>query len=177
MKAARKGIVLALVHIALIGTLGAKLMIDRSRYPRVWAKSVPFDPDLPIRGRYVRLRLEAKADAPFTAKEEEKHLYRDSPAGFGRIYRNADLMVRDGALIAVPNDEGQTAVQAIIGQEDRAQLTVPVAFFIPEHVPDPSMRPAGEELWVEVTVPAKGPPRPIQLGVKKDGTIVPLGLR
>jgi len=29
---------------------------------------------------------------------------------------------------------------------------------------------------VEVTVPAKGPPRPIRLGIKKDGVLNPLQL-
>jgi hypothetical protein len=56
-----------------------------------------------------------------------------------------------------------------------AVLSKPVPFFIPEHIPDPSRRAPGEELWVEVTIPEKGPPRPIRLGVKKgSGPIVPL---
>jgi hypothetical protein len=54
------------------------------------------------------------------------------------------------------------------------ELAEPLAYFIPEHVPDPSRRPAGEELWVEVTVPRAGAPRPIRLGVKKDGVLTPL---
>ena len=59
-----------------------------------------------------------------------------------------------------------------------AVLQPAVAFFLPEHVPDPSRRPSEEELWVEVTVPQHGPPRPIRLGVKKgDGPIVPMELR
>jgi hypothetical protein len=40
-------------------------------------------------------------------------------------------------------------------------------------VPDPSIRAPGEELWVEVTLPRRGPPRPIRLGVKKDGVMIP----
>jgi hypothetical protein len=53
-----------------------------------------------------------------------------------------------------------------------------VAFFIPEHVPDPSRRPPGEQLWIEATIPKKGIPRPIRLGVRKgSGQIVPLDLR
>ena len=51
-----------------------------------------------------------------------------------------------------------------------------LAYFIPEHVADPSRRPAGEELWVEVTQPRKGPLRPIRLGVRKDGVLTPLPL-
>ena len=57
------------------------------------------------------------------------------------------------------------------------QLAEPLAYFIPEHVEDPSRRPAGETLWVEVTVPPQGAPRPIRLGVKKDGELTPLPLR
>lgn len=61
------------------------------------------------------------------------------------------------------------------GETDEVQPAV--AFFIPPNVPDPSRRPAGEELWVEVSVPKSGAPRPIRLGVKKDGTLTPLDLR
>jgi hypothetical protein len=60
-------------------------------------------------------------------------------------------------------------------EQTLAVLAERVAVFIPGHVPDPSLRRPGEELWVEVTVPKKGPPRPIRLGIKKgDGPIVPL---
>jgi hypothetical protein len=55
-----------------------------------------------------------------------------------------------------------------------AGLDDPVAFFIPEHIPDPSIRPDGEELWAEVTLPRRGPPRPIRLGVRRDGSLIPL---
>jgi hypothetical protein len=62
--------------------------------------------------------------------------------------------------------------------EKLAVLDHPVAFFITEHIPDPSFRPQDEQLWVEVTVPKKGPPRPIRLGVRKgNGPITPLELR
>jgi len=62
--------------------------------------------------------------------------------------------------------------------EKLAVLAEPVAFFIPEHIPDPSRRQEGEELWAEVTIPKKGLPRPIRLGVKKDDSpIMPLELR
>jgi len=61
------------------------------------------------------------------------------------------------------------------GGEKLAVLVETVAFFIPENIPDPSLRQAGDELWVEVTIPKQGPPRPIRLGVKKgDAPIVPL---
>jgi hypothetical protein len=53
-------------------------------------------------------------------------------------------------------------------------LAEPLAYFIPEHAPDPSRRAPGEELWVEVTIPRAGAPRPIRLGVKRDGELKPI---
>ena len=52
-----------------------------------------------------------------------------------------------------------------------------LAFFIPPDVKDPSLRPDGSTLWVEVSLPGLGAPRPIQLGIEKDGLIEPLALR
>jgi hypothetical protein len=49
-----------------------------------------------------------------------------------------------------------------------------VLFFVPEHpIALDSFRfgPNPGELWAEVTIPHAGPPRPIQLGIKKDGRI------
>jgi hypothetical protein len=116
----KRGLILAAAHALIVLSLTAKYSIDRERLPRQWMKAVPFDPNLPIRGRYVRLRL----------------VEQSKPVELSR--------------------------------------SQPIGFFIPEHVPDPSIRAAGEELWVEVSVPAKGTPRPIQLAVKKDGVLTPL---
>ena len=58
--AVRKGLVVAALHVAIVASLGAKLLVDRATRPRVWARAAPVDPNLPIRGRYVRLRLEAR---------------------------------------------------------------------------------------------------------------------
>lgn len=124
MKASYKGLLLAALHLAIVSSLGGKLLFDRATRPRVWMRAAPYDPSLPIRGRYVRLRLE-----PRTAS---------------------------AATVLSSNE---------------------VVFFIPEHLPDPSLRAAGEELWAEVTLPKKGPPRPIRLGVKKNGALTPLDVR
>ena len=107
-----KGLLVAVAHIAIVCSLGGKLLYDRATRPRQWVHVLPYDPDSPLRGRYVRLRIEGSNQ--------------------------------------------------------------PIAFFIPEHIPDPSIRAAGEELWAEVTLPRKGPPRPIRLAVKKDGVLTPL---
>ena len=58
----RKGLIVAALHLALVASLGAKMLADRAIRPRVWARVVPFDPNLPIRGRYVRMAIEGAAD-------------------------------------------------------------------------------------------------------------------
>ena len=42
---------------------------------------------------------------------------------------------------------------------------------------DPAVRSAGGELWTEVTVPKTGPPRPIQLAIKRGDSFTPLELK
>lgn len=158
----RKGLIVAAVHLALVGSLGAKLLIDRATRPRVWARTAPVDPDHPLRGRYVQIRVEGE------------------PVEFGKDQSGGDvlLVARGEALGLQPTSEdtGLTAHLASRGGREIAVLDHSLAYFIPEHVPDPSVRGDGEELWVEVTLPKKGPPRPIRLGVKKDGVLTPLDL-
>lgn len=124
MRVLYRGLIIAVLQMLLVGSLGAKLLIDRARLPRVWVQVAPFDPVLPIRGRYVRLKIVGPAQA---------------------------------GNVSVPAHK-------------------PIAFFIPEHMPDPSRLKPGEELWAEVTVPKQGPPRPIRLGIKRSGILTPLPL-
>lgn len=171
MKPATKGLILAAIHIAVVSSLGAKLLIDRARLPRVWAKGEPFDPNLPIRGRYVSLSLIVDLEG--------------TTSGQFSYESDATLAVKNGRLVAVLGDQPTGRRVRRLRWEPQpgpwkgellARLAEPVAFFIPEHIPDPSRRPEGEELWVEVTVPEKGPPRPIRLGVKKNSVLTPLEL-
>jgi len=155
-----KSLVLGAVQFAMVLSLGGKLLLDRATLPRVWVRTMPYDPNLFIRGRYVSLSIAAQA--------------RGFPPG--AVYGSARLAVEDGILVARPDSNGGNMVNTF-GNGATATLNTPIAFFIPEHIPDPSRRPPGEELWVEVTVPPKGPPRPIQLGVKKNGVLTPLALK
>ncbi|MBA3497875.1 MAG: hypothetical protein H0T86_12285 [Gemmatimonadales bacterium] len=52
------GLLLTALHVAMLGTLGLKLVADRARLPRAWARTQPYDPSTPLRGRYVKLALE-----------------------------------------------------------------------------------------------------------------------
>lgn len=161
MTARSKGLVVAIAHVLLVGSLGGKLLYDRVTCPRVWARTAPVDPDLPIRGRYVRLRIEV-ADGGMTFADDAE-------------WGQSRLVVQDDRLTALPDDSGVAVQRRSRDGRPILVLDEPLAFFIPEHVEDPSAVKPGEELWVEVTVPHAGPPRPIRLGVKRgDAPIVPL---
>jgi hypothetical protein len=173
MKPIVKGLVIAVVNVCLVGTLGAKLLYDRTTLPRVWVRAAPYDPDLPIRGRYVSLQMIVE---PQGVKDTK-------PAPNGQPRPAVVLRVENGRLMAkakpdTPYRPSDLHVHHInVNNEWKAVLDEPVAFFIPEHIPDPSLRPAGEQLWVEATVPQKGVPRPIRHGVSKgSGPIAPLDI-
>jgi len=161
----RKGLWVAALHVAIVASLGGKLLIDRATRPRVWARAAPVDPDLPIRGRYVRLRIEAMPSGD---------LRLPAPPRSTAV----SLTEEGGRLVAVPPRSSSVLHARAIDREGQRVLVIdqPLAYFIPEHIPDPSLRRAGEELWVEVTLPRRGPPRPIRLGVKKAGELTPLDL-
>jgi hypothetical protein len=155
----KKGLMVGVLQVLLIGSVGAKFLLDREQYPRVWIQTRPVDPNLPIRGRYVQLLA--------VVELEDK-----TPPGGNSGWKQVRLTIRDGTLVAIADASGH---QNIRGTSCGAQrcwvLDEPVAFFIPEHAADPSRSKPGEELWVEASIPPKGPPRPIQLGVKVDGKL------
>lgn len=155
MNALTKGLILCGLQTAMVLSIGGKMLLDRATRPRLWVRVAPYDPSLPVRGRYVSLTMNAEA------------------RGFSRstIYAQASFSVEDGKLVARPAEIDGTGTMVSNGT-----APVRVAYFIPDGVPDPSLRPPDEELWAEVTVPRRGPPRPLQLGVRKNGVLTPLKL-
>jgi len=154
MTTLHRGIAVTVLQCLIVMSVAGKYAFDRERLPRAWARAEPFDPNLPVRGRYVRLALGVTGEG--------------LPSwGWAR------LRVQDGRLLAV-RSENQIGVTVMARADGHMVLAEPVAFFIPDHAQDPSRRPAGEELWVEVSVPRNGPPRPLRLGVKKNNALTPL---
>jgi uncharacterized membrane-anchored protein len=176
----RKGIWVAVVQVAILGSLGGKLMVDRATRPRVWVRTTPVDPDLPIRGRYVRLRVEA-AVGPGLALAPPPRAVNPGSVGQTTLVQAlpVSLSIQNERLVALPSPDARGLYAWGAERDGRtvAILNEPLAYFIPEHVTDPSRRAAGEELWAEVTIPRAGAPRPIRLGVKKDGVLTPLELK
>jgi hypothetical protein len=57
---------------------------------------------------------------------------------------------------------------------NQMQLSDPVDFYIADTAKSPLPLQPNQELWIEVTVPPTGPPRPIQLALKQDSSWKPL---
>lgn len=164
----QKGLILAGAQLALVASLAAKYAIDRARLPRVWVQTVAYDPNLPIRGKYLSVRLRVST-------EDVHGNPWNAPGGM----RDVTLNIRDGHLVAMPADYPTGLHVGRINDRETqvTSLIEPVAYFLPEHAIVPSVHSAGEELWMEVTVPKKGPPRPIQLAIKRGESFTPLGIK
>src|SRR2546430_13614969 len=166
MKLSRKGILLAVLQLAIVGSLAAKYAIDRSRFPRVGAQSVDYDPDLQIRGRYLSVRLRVDADRVYGASQPPKSIQ----GNFWGDMRDVYLYAENGHLVAssAPQPTGLSITRWRARNEDMvAALSEPEAYFLPAHAVDPSRRQQGDELWVAVTVPKKCARRPLRLAAKR----------
>ena len=174
MKTIYKGLAVALIHVLIVASLGAKLLYDRATRPRIWVRTGTVDPDMPIRGRYLTMSLEVHA---VDFRHNRNGL--NAPPDYGPAY--VYLTVEDGKLVAHRTD--RATGMFINGwpptrnsEDDVFLLSSPVVFFIPEHAQTPRVM-RGDELWAEVTVPRNGPPRPIQLALKHGDQWTPLTYR
>lgn len=168
MTALSKGLVIAAVQLAIVLSLGVKLLYDRATRPRVWVQCEAYDPSLPIRGQYLAENLRMRSSG----------LDYDSPTpGTSNFFYGnrhwAHLQVENGQLVAVSANNGPGVWVQLRkdAQGDVVAVTQePVLLFVPENAQIPTLA-RGDEMWVEVTVPAKGPPRPIRIGIKRNGII------
>jgi hypothetical protein len=189
-----KALVVALIQILIVCSLGAKLLYDRRTRPQAWFKTARYDPNLPIRGRYVSLQIDV--NDPLSPGEVEKKFGTEIQAienqraqfatrsNFSFGQECGSIVVHDGIPKAEFDQspkwdcDNLTFMRWRAGTETRLRLTEPILFFISDTAKDPTGLRPGDELWVLATIPRKGPPRPIALGVKKAGEkdIRPLGL-
>ena len=148
MKPLTKAIVVALIHAAIVCSLGAKLLYDRQTCPRAWFRATKYDPNLPIRGRYLSLQLQVKD--PLTPEEVEKKYKNQlgvvrgrtaAPAfprfpGFGPECGSID--VSSGKPVAVFDSSAstydcphQTLIRQQTGNEVILRVVEPVLFLYP----------------------------------------------
>jgi hypothetical protein len=142
-----------------------------------------------MRGRYLSLQLTVDGcqstlpSAKFAtfprdvngAVKPGPYVLRPHPVTF-----RADLKVQNNQLVAL-RVEGQEDPN--VGEEisaapgapcNQIQLSDPVDFYIADTAKSPLPLQLNQELWIEVTVPPTGPPRPLQLALKDNGVWKPL---
>ena len=184
----KTSVALLIIQLAIVSSIAAKYLYQRWTCPHVWARSVAIDPELPMRGHYLSLQLTVDGCQSTLPSAKAARFPRDiNGAAIRGPYSmrasaifHADLKVKNNQLLAfrIEDDENGT-----LGQEvsvwpgaacDAMRLDTPVDFYIAEHAASPLPLKAGQELWIEVTVPPKGPPRPTQLALKDNGAWKPL---
>jgi hypothetical protein len=170
MSASRRGLLVAILHVALVVVVAGTLFYERATLPRAWVESAGADPDLPIRGRYVALNL------MFPPASDIARGTQPGSSAVGRLEVRGDRVV----AAARPADDRPLRRDELLfslggtADDPRWVLARPVAFFLPQDAADPTRGVQPAELWVEVTIPREGAPRPIRLGVLRDGAIRPL---
>ncbi|MGD0737202.1 MAG: hypothetical protein ABR976_18880 [Terracidiphilus sp.] len=186
-------VALVVIQLALVSSIAAKYLYQRWRCPRVWTRTVAYDPELLMRGRYLSVQLVVDGCQSTLPSAKEAQMPRDvngvqtgtqfsinAPAQFSFP---AELKVEGNTLKAVrlAESKDQSAGQWVMASPGwscaNLRLQQPVDFYISEHAASPVPVKAGQELWIEVTVPPKGPPRPVQLALKENGNWRPLAFQ
>ena len=147
-----------------------------------------------MRGRYLSLQLTVDGCESTLPSAKQAQFPRnvngvpssgnDSPSG-RRIPSGSRprLTVKDNKLevIRVPESDSDPQPRWLphgpAPSCDAMRLVSPVDFYIAEHANDPTWLKPGQEFWIEVTVPPKGPPRPLQLALKDNGAWKPLAFQ
>jgi len=192
VKLSKVSLALLGIQLAIVSTIAAKYLYQRISCPRVWTRTVAYDPDLLMRGRYLSVQLLVDGCQSTLPSAAQAAMPRDkNGVQTGKVFTvNANGPVRFPARIKVesnklvvirlPESASQSGAQMVAAWPgsscDKLRLEDPVDFYIAEHAASPMPAGSGQELWVEVTVPPKGPPRPLQLALKDNGVWKPLNL-
>jgi hypothetical protein len=193
MKFSKTSIVLLLIQLALVSTIAGKYLYQRSTCPRVWTRATAYDPELVMRGRYLRLQLTVDGCQSTLPSALHAVFPRNSdgttkPNGFTitpefLVRFRAKLKVENDKLVAIRIPEADLTSKGVgvtampDSSCDAMRLDEPVDFYIAEHAADPTRLMPGQELWMEVTIPPQGPPRPIQLALKDNSDWKPLAFQ
>jgi uncharacterized membrane-anchored protein len=189
----KTSIVLLLIQLALVSTIAAKYLYQRATCPRVWTQAAAYDPELVMRGRYLRLQLtvdgcESTLPSALHAVFPRNTDGTTKPTGFTikseyPVSFRAKLKVEGNKLVAIRIPEADLTSKGVgvtawpDSSCDAMRLDQPVDFYIAEHAADPTRLKPNQELWIEVTIPPQGPPRPLQLALKDNGAWRPLAFQ
>ncbi|MGD0903333.1 MAG: hypothetical protein ABR924_10375, partial [Terracidiphilus sp.] len=186
-------IALLLIQLTIFSSIAAKYLYKRWRCPSAWTRTVASYPEQPMRGRYLSVQLIVDGCQSTMPSALEITVPRNAEGvPVGKTFSvnapqpvqfPATLKVEGSKLVAIriPEDDSQSRGQTVSAWPGSScesfRLDQPVDFYIAEHAASPVPVKPGQELWMEVTVPPKGPPRPIQLALKQDGAWKPLAFQ
>lgn len=182
MNLRRRAAWLIVVQCAVVCAVAGKYWYERATLPRVWVRAEQVDPESLIRGRY--LMLNPLVDACGLPRNE---------ATLSKT-EHWDFSVRPARHIPAKAWEWQVTTQAVNGKlavKDAAdsryksnvfRVSLPkdkpcdlivlesdLELYVPENAKIDLPAQGKGDVWVEVTVPNVGPPRPIQLATNVDG--------
>ena len=190
IKLSGASVALAVVQLALVSTVAAKYLYERWTCPKVWTQTAANDARLAMQGRYLGLHLTVNGCQSTLPSAKLAEFPRD----YSGAVKKGDYALRTGQtwvfdarlkidgnkLIAVRPEGSEdtrgslpvlTAPGAPCGE---MRLQRAVDFYLPESAQSPLPLKQGQELWVEVTLPKRGAPRPLQLAMKENGQWKPL---
>jgi len=182
-------VALLVIQLGLVSTVAAKYAWQRWTCPRVWTRAEGYDPQLLLRGRYLSLQLQVDGCESTLPSAAQAQFPRDlngavKPGPFSlrvpRVQFRANLKAEQNRLEAVriPDEGKQADGQMVDGWADKpcSEMTLddPVYYYVPDNAPGLLPLKPGQELWIEATIPPKGPPRPMQLALKENGAWKPL---
>ncbi|MES2223140.1 MAG: hypothetical protein V4587_19485 [Acidobacteriota bacterium] len=181
MKNKQAAWLLLAIQLVLVLSVAGKYLYERKVCPRVWVRAGEYDPNLPLRGRYLGLQLAVNACSLARAKAQ---YYAGVTYAGGRSSSswtwNVVLAAQDGHLvprIVDPRRESE-GVERLTLRENQpcgsATISQVTDFFIPDTAKGLFPLEKGQVMWVEVTVPPNGPPRPIQLAISSAAGWKPL---
>lgn len=181
---------LVIVQLLLVSSVAAKYEYQRWRCPQVWTRAFGYDPEMPLRGRYLNLQLRVDGCQSTLPSARQALFPRDfggaarpGPYFIGRspeVLFRADLKVENNRLeaIRIPDSSPEPAGQRVDAWAGHScqEMTLhdPVYFYLSEKASAILPLKQDQEVWIEVTVPPKGPPRPLQLALKDNGAWKPL---
>jgi hypothetical protein len=171
MSARAKGLWVLVVQLAVVLSIGAKYAWERHHCPMVWARAGQYDPEQPIRGRYIALTVHASAcGLPGGGRAYDFSRPGRSPQQAEMKMWRVVPAVNDGVLTARVVEETRPGPSETLMLDhdmpcEYARLGENSEFFVPEHAKSPFPLQKGQELWALVTVPPSGPVRPVKLAI------------
>jgi hypothetical protein len=165
-----RALVVGLAQAAIVASLAAQAALDRGRLPRAWVRALPVAATPAVHGRYIRVHLAPIVDAGLAPRLDTMN---------GRTFVRRTPVVleeREGKLLAHRAAVSRVHLSYPDGRkEGEPVLAFPIDYFVPAATANPKTLLGQGELWMEVSVPAQGSPRPLRVGAMRDGRIVPIG--